>query len=209
MATIGKTVCGMLNQQGGTVVWGVSASGEPTDIPNAEDKRQKLIEYLMRNLIPRPLLSVSIETLQKKRLLLIEIPASEDKPYSLKREIWVRVGRQNLRATGDQSSRMVQLSVVRSSRWGRDILPGFELADCDQAELANARREIAKAGRLPARPGEPLAEQVARCEKFLIFSKKADQLASRIHREKQFNRKVALNEELKPLQNEIRALSAQ
>lgn len=59
---------------------------------------------------------------------------------------------------------------------------------------------------LPSRKGEPLASHIARCEKFLILRRKVDQLSSRLHREKQFNRKVALNQELKPLQAEMEGL---
>lgn len=61
---------------------------------------------------------------------------------------------------------------------------------------------------LQARKGEPLAGQVARCEKFLILRKKLEQLTAKMHREKQFNRKVALNQELKPLEAELLALSS-
>lgn len=60
---------------------------------------------------------------------------------------------------------------------------------------------------LPGRKGEPLADHVDRCSGFLVLSRKANQLTARIRREKQFNRKVALNQELKPLQAELRALS--
>jgi ATP-dependent DNA helicase RecG len=147
MPTIGKTVCGMLNQQGGAVLWGVDQNGEPADIPDAEDKSQKLIEYLMRNLVQRPLLSVSVESYRGKCLVLIEVPASEDKPYSLEREIWVRVGQQNLRASTERSFQMVERRAIRSSRWGRDIVSGFELADCDRDELTDTRCEMAKSGR--------------------------------------------------------------
>lgn len=61
---------------------------------------------------------------------------------------------------------------------------------------------------LPARPKETLISQVARCERFRILKRQVDQLTARVHREKQFNRKVALNQELKPLQAELNALSA-
>lgn len=60
---------------------------------------------------------------------------------------------------------------------------------------------------LPGRKGEALGDHVARCSRFLVVSRKVDQLTARIRREKQFNRKVALNRELKPLQAELKALS--
>lgn len=60
---------------------------------------------------------------------------------------------------------------------------------------------------LPARAGEPLAAQVARCEVYLRLRRQIDQLTARLRREKQFNRKVVLNQELKPLQAALAALS--
>lgn len=147
MASVGHAVCGMLNQQGGSVVWGVDRSGETADMPHAEEKCQRLVDYLMKNLARRPLLSVTVEKFQGKRVILIEIPPSQDKPYSLEREIWVRVGSSTFRATDDMGYRMVERSAVRFSGWERDVLPGFELGDCDEAELADARKEIARSGR--------------------------------------------------------------
>lgn len=60
---------------------------------------------------------------------------------------------------------------------------------------------------LPARKAEALPDHIARCDQFQKISRKVEQLTSRIRREKQFNRKVALNEELKPLQRELERLT--
>lgn len=60
---------------------------------------------------------------------------------------------------------------------------------------------------LPARKGEPLYDQISRCERYRILKRQVDQLTARIRREKQFNRKVALNQELKPLQAELKGLN--
>jgi len=59
---------------------------------------------------------------------------------------------------------------------------------------------------LPARPGEPLALHVERCDTFLRLRRQIDQLTARLHREKQFNRKVELNQQLKPLKAELEAI---
>jgi hypothetical protein len=61
---------------------------------------------------------------------------------------------------------------------------------------------------LPPRAGEPLSTHVIRCESFLRLRRQIDQLTAKMLREKQFNRKVALNQQLKPLQAELHALSA-
>lgn len=60
---------------------------------------------------------------------------------------------------------------------------------------------------LPSRRGESLAGHVTRCEAFLRLRRQAEQLTARLRREKQFNRKVEINQQLNPLKAEIRALS--
>jgi ATP-dependent DNA helicase RecG len=144
---VAQSVCAMLNQQGGTLVWGVNSSGAVRDISNAEEKAQRLNDFLMRNLTPRPLLSVSAEGLQGEELVVVEIHRGADKPYALARQIWVRLGKHDLRASPDESARIVAASAITEHRWEREVLPGFELADCDTKEFAEARREIAKTGR--------------------------------------------------------------
>jgi hypothetical protein len=62
---------------------------------------------------------------------------------------------------------------------------------------------------LPSRRGEPLADHVTRCESYLRLRRLIDQLTAKMRREKQFNRKVALNQELNTLKAELDALSRQ
>ena len=59
---------------------------------------------------------------------------------------------------------------------------------------------------LPPRAAEPLADHIARCETHLRLTRQIDLLAAKVRREKQFNRRVALNQQLKPLLAECAAL---
>lgn len=59
---------------------------------------------------------------------------------------------------------------------------------------------------LPIRKDETLEDHVSRCERHRVLKRQVDQLSSRIRKEKQFNRKVALNQELKPLKVELESL---
>lgn len=61
---------------------------------------------------------------------------------------------------------------------------------------------------LPPRAAEDLARHIQRCETFTRLRRQIEQLTARLHRERQFNRKVELNRELKPLQAELEALQA-
>jgi len=59
-----------------------------------------------------------------------------------------------------------------------------------------------------ARPGESLPEQLERLTRLRSLQNEYGKLEVRLHREKQFNRKVALNAQLRDLKSEIDQLSA-
>lgn len=147
LETLAKSVCALLNQQGGVILWGVDDAGEVVGVADAESNAQKLNEFIAENLTPPPLFSVSVRPTSGKELIVIDVPQGADKPYSVTRRIWVRVGQLTLRASADQSARLVQQSASQLERWERESLPGFGMGDCDSAELAAARTEIASSGR--------------------------------------------------------------
>lgn len=59
---------------------------------------------------------------------------------------------------------------------------------------------------LPARPNETLAEHVARLDALAAKQREADKTAAKLDKERQFNRKVAINADLRRLQTELEAL---
>lgn len=59
-----------------------------------------------------------------------------------------------------------------------------------------------------ARSGESLPEQLARLNRLRSLHSERAKLDARMHKEKQFNRKVGLNAKLREIQNEIAELSA-
>ena len=59
---------------------------------------------------------------------------------------------------------------------------------------------------LPARRGESVRDQVARCSEIRLKQREADKLQTRMNREKQYNRKVEMNGQLRELNNSIKAL---
>lgn len=61
---------------------------------------------------------------------------------------------------------------------------------------------------LPARSGESLADQLARLNELHRRQNEYRKLETHLHRERQFNRKVALNAELRELKKDIDRLSA-
>ena len=61
---------------------------------------------------------------------------------------------------------------------------------------------------VPARPGEPLREHVDRATLLRGKQSEIDKLAVRLAKEKQFNRKVELNAQLRSIRKELNQLTA-
>ncbi|WP_439273461.1 DUF4391 domain-containing protein [Pseudochrobactrum sp. HB0163] len=59
---------------------------------------------------------------------------------------------------------------------------------------------------LPARPQETLAELIARVEQAQAKQREVDKTSARLAKEKQFNRKVEINAQLRQLKNELEIL---
>lgn len=62
---------------------------------------------------------------------------------------------------------------------------------------------------LPARPHETLAEHVARLDALAVKQREAHKTAAKLEKERQFNRKVAINSRLRLLMNEIERMKAE
>ena len=60
---------------------------------------------------------------------------------------------------------------------------------------------------LSARPSEALPALIDRCQQHQTLQRKLSQLTAKVNREKQFNRRVVLNQELNQLKSELAALS--
>jgi ATP-dependent DNA helicase RecG len=144
---VARAVCGMLNQQGGIVLWGVDDAGKAAGIDDAKARAEELNRQIMHRMNPRPLLSVTVHSIGAKEVVAVDVPIGTEKPYSLDRVIWVRVGQSTLRADVEQSSRIIEKSAAALSRWEREPMPGFSEEDCDLDELAQARKEIEGTGR--------------------------------------------------------------
>jgi ATP-dependent DNA helicase RecG len=150
LEVVARDVCGMLNQRGGVVFWGVTEDGKVAGLREAHSRARELNEHIAEHFRPRPLVSVSVRTNDDRELIVVDVPLGADKPYSVDRQIWIRVGSHTLRATADDSVELVERSAARLERWERETMPGFSIPDCDGSEIAQTRAELVKTGRFGA-----------------------------------------------------------
>ncbi len=148
--TLAKTICGMLNQQGGTIIVGVDDSGEVVGLEDAETWVRDIHRFVMPKLSPKPLFSASVLDIEGRQIAMIEVPQGADKPYSFSRSIYVRLGQSTLEAKPATVSDMIEAKANTATRWEHQAVPGFAISDCDQSELAQTRTELAEVGRFGA-----------------------------------------------------------
>lgn len=148
MDAVGRAVCGMLNQRGGHVVWGVGEDGQPQVLNRIADRIHELTALLTDQIAPRPLFLVHEQEFKGVSVIVVEVAAGEERPYSFEEGIWVRVGARTLRADMEDVGGMVRTGAVRGAAWEDDPVLGMELEHCDLKEIQEAREDIQRSGRM-------------------------------------------------------------
>ena len=84
-----KSACAFLNAQGGTIVVG-EGRWPSVGLSAAEDKAQEIQKRLLSHISPSAQLSVTIENIEGKKLIVIDVPQGLEKPYVCIGKIMVR-----------------------------------------------------------------------------------------------------------------------
>ena len=140
--SIGKTVCAFLNTTGGVVVCGVGDNGEIRGIEKKDSAVNVIERRLFDNIVPRSLIEVSVHEINEKSILLIEVPAGSDVPYTYQNHYFFRKGEHNIIADRDTIQDIFQRKVVEPIRWERRFSTADTAHDVDLKELASAVKHI-------------------------------------------------------------------
>ncbi len=92
-----KTVVAFSNCIGGTIIFGVSDSGEVLGLEGTVEKiRDSLIDSIYASIFPHIFPNVFVYTLDGKDLIILEVPISNQRPVSLREggvsKVFVRIG---------------------------------------------------------------------------------------------------------------------
>lgn len=147
---LARQICGMLNQRGGVILWGVTDAKKVVGIDESETRARQLSDFVAQHVRPQPLVSIAPQSVGPRQLVVIDVPAGADKPYSVDREIWIRLGKQTLRASPAETTELVRHSAIQLGRWEREAVPEFSISDCDLEELGATRDDLARSGRFGA-----------------------------------------------------------
>ena len=151
---IGRTICGFLNSAGGYLVCGMGDQGQLLGVDNPNNMAKNIEEILQKYLSPRSLVSVQVQEVEGKALLVIEVPAGKDLPYAFRDAIYLRVGQSIQKADIDTIRDMVLRKQVEPERWERRFSSADIDHDIDTDEIRSAVANIQKVRRAFFRDAE-------------------------------------------------------
>jgi ATP-dependent DNA helicase RecG len=138
-----EAACAFLNDQGGVIVAGVKDDGRLVGVPSAEAKAQAVQQHLLSAISPPAPLSVTVEDVQGKKLVVIDVPQGLEKPYVCKGRIMVRRGAAVVPAVASEISSLIGQRAHTEARWERLPALGVEEDDLD-ADLIRKVAETIK-----------------------------------------------------------------
>jgi ATP-dependent DNA helicase RecG len=145
---IGKTVCSFLNKSGGAILVGISDSKECIGIEYAEEKAISLNKYLINNIIPDTLISVSICQFQSREILLIEVPEGSKKPYIYSDgSLYYRKNSTTIKPSSVDIQKIIEQRSKSELHWERQLATYINVNDLDIEELEKTISHINERGR--------------------------------------------------------------
>ncbi|HPS90557.1 MAG TPA: putative DNA binding domain-containing protein [Methanothrix sp.] len=132
---IGQTICGFLNSAGGYLICGIGDMGQLLGVENPINLKKNIENVLQIHISPRSLVSVQMQEVEGKSLLVIEVPAGKDIPYAFRDSIYLRIGQRTQKADIDTIRDMVLRKQAEPERWERRFSSADIELDIDMDEI--------------------------------------------------------------------------
>ena len=144
---IAKTICSFLNGQGGQLLVGVKNKGKILGIKSANKQEKELREYLVKSIVPEAPITVSIEKIDEKEIILVKVWSGSKKPYVFGGSIFYRRGTQTVQASSKEISELIHKRQQIEINWERQPVLGARLDDLDFEEIGKTIRSVHDSGR--------------------------------------------------------------
>lgn len=146
-ALIGRTVCALLNSEGGQVYCGVDEGGELVGIAGDVRKQAGRLERQLKDLLsPASLFAVEAVDLDGKALIVVEVPQGRDRPYVFDGGVFLRRGPSTSAADAETLKALVRAQAETPLRWERRP-SSMSVEDLDTDEVRTTVRKVESNGR--------------------------------------------------------------
>lgn len=142
-----RTVCAMLNQRGGQVLFGVNPKGHV----HGQQVSDRTIEELsaeLRRIDPPAFPSVErVPVTPDRAVIMVRVSSGAAKPYRYLGEAYRRVGNATVAMSAEEYNRMLFERMHSEQRWENQPAVGWTVKDLDESEILRALEEAIRRGR--------------------------------------------------------------
>ena len=143
-----KSVCAMLNNRGGRVIFGVEPDGAIIGQQIGENTIERLTQDL-RNIDPAISPTIDRQGIGEGReLLIVSVEAGKDKPYTYHGRAYRRVGSTDQTLSQREYREMLSNLIQSERKWESELALGWTIDDLDHEEIARTVREGIRIGRI-------------------------------------------------------------
>lgn len=153
---IAKVICSFLNRDGGRLIIGVEDNKKIVGLKSAEKLAAEIQTYLYQEIIPEPVLSVDIQRIKNKELLVIAARQGTNQPYIFDGAVYYRKGSTTTKADSRQLAQLIHNEAERNQRWETKPAIEVEVQDINLVEVQDCIEEIQKTERELDIPKNPL-----------------------------------------------------
>lgn len=155
-----RTVCAMLNQQGGHVLFGVMPDGRAVG-QQVSDRTIEELSTEFQSIDPPAFPAIKrIRVDGDREVIAVTVIPGPVRPYMYRGKAYRRVGNTTLEMRSDEYNRMLLERMHSEMRWENQPAEGWSIHDLDDAEIRRTIDEAIRRGRLEdpgtREPGELL-----------------------------------------------------
>ena len=143
-----RTVCAMLNQRGGYVLFGVTPNGDMAG-QQVSDRTIEGVSGEIQRIDPPSFPEIERVPIEGDReVVVVRVSRGSSRPYVYRGVAYRRVGNTTLALSSDEYNRMLFERMHSERRWENQPATGWSIDDLDVAEIRRTVSEAVRRGRL-------------------------------------------------------------
>ena len=156
-----RTVCAMLNQRGGHVLFGVTPDGNVTGQQVGERTIEEISAEIRRIEPPAFPAVERVRVKGEREVVAIIVSRGPTQPYTYRGAAYRRIGNTTVALSSDEYGRMLFERMHSERRWENQTAAGWRVEDLDADEIRRTVAEAVRRGRL-AEPGSMDPQELLR-----------------------------------------------
>lgn len=130
-----KAVSGFSNEKGGKIIVGVSRTGEILGVDIGKNTIEQLTNKIVDNTDPKVYPSISVKSVQGKKIIVIQVKESTDKLVLAFGRPYKRIGKSTLRMIRDEYERVILEKHKEKLQFDKQVCKEATLEDIDKEEI--------------------------------------------------------------------------